>query len=225
MHEGCGNCGEPFARHVLDGHYGSRIEIDVCAPCHLLWFDTLESVRLSGVGLLELIGVMARAQGIAHRALSASPRCPRCGGALKAVRNRSRFGPTLQLECAAGHGLAQTFGQWLSEKGLWRELTPADRARLRSNHDGGVLHCLNCGGPLGDEPCCPWCTTPPGVIDIARLALALDRGRRRASHAHGAPRAQLRGLRRRLAGRRRIALRELRGDIGSRRPATGTFGA
>lgn len=173
MREGCGNCGEPFARHVLDGHYGTRVEIDVCTPCHLLWFDTLESVRMSPTGLLDLIGVMAGAQGIAHRPLSPQPRCPRCGGLLKTVRNRSRFGPTLQIECTAGHGFAQTFAQWLSEKGLWRELSSADRARLRAI-DGGVLHCLNCGGPLGDEPRCRWCTTPPGVIDIARLARAVD---------------------------------------------------
>lgn len=168
----CGNCGESMARHVLDGHYGTRIEIDVCAPCHLLWFDTLESVRLSGVGLLDLIGVMAQAQRVAHRPLAAGVHCPRCNAALKRVHNRSRFGPTLQLECAGGHGFAQTFGLWLSEKGLWRELSPADRARLRSR--GGVLHCLNCGGPLGDEPRCRWCTTPPGVIDLARLARAVD---------------------------------------------------
>ena len=183
----CGNCGEAFERHVLDGHYGSRVEIDACAPCHLLWFDTLESVRLSGVGLLELIGVMARAQGVAHRPLNPNARCPRCAGALKTVTNRSRFGPTLQLECARGHGLAQTFAMWLSEKGFWRELSSADRARLRA-HDGGVLHCLNCGGPLGDEPRCPWCTTPPGVIDIARLALALDpEGATEADELHRTP--------------------------------------
>jgi hypothetical protein len=151
-------------------------------------------VRLTGTGVLDLIGAMAHAQRVAHQPLASDVRCPRCAAVLRTVHNRSRFGPTVQLECPQRHGFAQTFGQWLSEKGLWRELSSADRARLRSVDEARVLHCLNCGAPLGDEARCRWCTTPPGVIDVARLAQAVDiEGASDADPLHRTP-LQRRGL-------------------------------
>lgn len=187
----CGNCGAGLRRLVLDGHYGSAVEIDLCAPCHLLWFDTLESVRLTGVSLLALIGEMAQAQRLAHRPLGATA-CPRCARPLEPVSNRSRFGATVQLECPERHGMAQTFGMWLAEKGLWRELTGPDRAALQrlpgASHG---LHCLNCGGALEGTARCRWCETPAGVIDLARLAGALDvEGATEADPLHRTPLAR-----------------------------------
>ena len=37
----CGNCGEPMLALPLAGHYGQQVEIDLCAPCHLVWFDPI----------------------------------------------------------------------------------------------------------------------------------------------------------------------------------------
>ena len=113
----CGNCRAPMAGLVLDGHYGRHVEIDRCAPCHLVWFDTVESVRLSGTGMLSLLGDMAQAQREPHRLLRPDPRCPRCDGTLKVIHNRTRWGSTRQLECPRQHGVYQTFAQFLSEKG------------------------------------------------------------------------------------------------------------
>jgi hypothetical protein len=177
----CGNCGRPMRVLHLDGHYGTRIEIDSCAACHLIWFDSIESVRLAPTGMLELLDALADSQREAHHLLRKDARCPRCDGRLKTVHNRSRWGPTLQLECLRGHGAYQTFAQFLSEKGLIRSLSSADRAALLER--GGVW-CLNCGAPLGaGDARCTYCDSLPGMVDVARLARALDPEGATAGHA------------------------------------------
>jgi hypothetical protein len=73
----------------------------------------------------------------------------------------------------AGHGAWQTFGQFLAEKGLLRSMTSADRAQAL-RRDGG-LHCVNCGGAIGQgDAHCSWCGSTPALVDVARLAAALD---------------------------------------------------
>jgi Zn-finger nucleic acid-binding protein len=181
----CGNCSQPLAALSLAGHYGQKVEIDLCAPCHLVWFDPVESARLAGPGLLTLIGEMAQAQTLAHNTARADLHCPHCRGPLRQVHNRTRWGRSLQLECAAGHGTWQTFGEFLNEKGLLRPMSSADRARVLQRD--GALHCVNCGGAVGArEQACSWCGSVPALVDVARLARALDPEAATAGHAvHG----------------------------------------
>jgi hypothetical protein len=181
----CGNCGQPMAVLQLQGHYGRQVEVDLCAPCHLVWFDPVESARLAGPGLLALIGHMAQAQTLAHTSARPGMHCPHCRGPLHTVHNRTRWGPSLQQECAAGHGAWQTFGQYLSEKGLLRPMSSADRARA---HAGGATpHCINCGGTLAAaDDSCSWCGSTRALVDVARLARALDPEAATAGHpVHG----------------------------------------
>lgn len=169
----CSNCGAPLRVLRLAGHYGSTVEIDLCAPCHLVWFDSVEAARLSGPGLLALIDEMAAAQALAHQPLRPELGCPRCRTAVRTVRNRTRWGRSLQLECPQRHGAWQSFGQFLNEKGLLRPMSVADRARALQRPAG--LHCVNCGGAVGaGDSECPWCRSVPAVVDVARLARALD---------------------------------------------------
>ena len=176
--QGCGNCGEPMSVLLLRGHYGRPVEVDCCAPCHLLWFDSMESVRLTGASMLDLISAMANSQGEPHHTLSDRVRCPRCDGGLKLVHNQTRWGPTRQLECLQGHGMWQTFAQFLSEKGLLRALTAMDRQILE--RQGKALHCLNCGAALpgtaenAKSTDCAYCGSKPALLDMARLARAVD---------------------------------------------------
>lgn len=157
----------------LAGHYGQQVEIDLCAPCHLVWFDVVEAARLTGPGLLDLIGAMAEAQTLAHQALRPDVACPRCQGQLHEVHNQTRWGRSRQLECRNRHGSLQTFGQFLAEKGLVRPMSSADRARTLARD--GALHCLNCGGAIGAaDSACRWCAAAPALLDVARLANALD---------------------------------------------------
>lgn len=169
----CGNCRQPMQQLALQGHYGRPVEIDVCAPCHLVWFDTTETARLSGAGLLELIATMAHSQTLPHEPLHAQARCPRCSGALKTVHNSTRWGKSLQLECQRGHGAYQSFAQFLQEKGLLRPMSRLDRAQLVQSR--GRIDCANCGAAIGtaDEEC-SFCRSVPSLLDVARLARALD---------------------------------------------------
>lgn len=174
----------------LSGHYGSTVEIDLCAPCHLVWFDPVESARLAGPGLLALIGEMAAAQQLAHQPLREGLRCPHCAEPTRTVHNRTRWGRSLQLECRSRHGAWQTFGQFLYEKGLLRPMGSADRHRALAGRD--ALHCVNCGGVLGaDDSTCRWCGAVPALVDIARLAHALDT-EGATLHSHPAHRTQSR---------------------------------
>ena len=169
----CGNCRRPMRRISLDGHYGKPVELDLCDACDLVWFDGVETAHLNGPGMLALVGEMARAYAVPHEILRADAVCPRCSGGIRAVHNRSRWGPTLQLDCARGHGTLQSFEQFLHEKGLLRAMTSGDRRALMAER--GRIDCVNCGGAIGaDDPRCTWCRTAPAMLDVARLAHAFD---------------------------------------------------
>lgn len=169
----CGNCRQPMRRLALPGHYGRGVELDVCAGCHLVWFDLTETARLTGPALLELIGQMAASQNLPHEVLRKGAGCARCQGALKTVHNRSRWGESLQLECLAQHGAYQSFAQFLQEKGLLRPMSGIDRTRLLQR--SGKIDCVNCGAAIGaDDERCRYCHSVASLLDVARLARALD---------------------------------------------------
>ena len=160
-------------RLALAAHYGQRVALDLCRNCDLVWFDGTETAQLSGPALLELIGAMASARALPHEMLRPDARCPRCDGALAIVHNQSRWGRSSQLQCKRRHGAYQSFAQFLQEKGLLRPMSLVDRARLLRAR--GAIECVNCGGAIGkDDPLCPWCRSTPSVLDVARLAHALD---------------------------------------------------
>ncbi len=158
---------------ALQGHYGRSVELDACPACHMVWFDLTETARLTGTALLELIGTMAHSQTLPHEPLRADARCPRCSGALKTVHNRTRWGKSLQLECRRGHGAYQSFAQFLQEKGLLRPMSRLDRNQLLQRQ--GRIDCVNCGAAItADDAQCRYCASVPSLLDVARLARALD---------------------------------------------------
>ena len=169
----CGNCSQPMQRLALAGHYGHNVDLDLCRSCDLVWFDGSETAQLTGPALLELIGQMASARALPHEMLRADPRCPRCAGRLKIAHNQSRWGRSSQLQCERRHGAYQSFAQFLEEKGLLRPMSLIDRAKLL--RDRGRIDCINCGGEIAkaDERC-RWCRSIPSLLDVARLARALD---------------------------------------------------
>ena len=110
----CSNCGAPLQALRLAGHYGSVVEIDLCGPCHLVWFDVVESARLAQA--LDPEG--ATAEHAVHRTrsratalgcmacgapvgLDAAWQCDQCGatlaapGLVQAHRQISALGPAL----------------------------------------------------------------------------------------------------------------------------------
>ena len=169
----CGNCRQPMRRLVLSGHYGRAVELDMCAGCHLVWFDSTEAARLNGPAMLDLIAAMATAQSLPHEVIRAGAGCVRCGAALRSVHNQSRWGRSILLACPNAHGSFQSFAQFLQEKGLLRPMSPADRGRLVEER--GHIDCVNCGAAIGrDDAQCSHCLSVPSLLDVARLARSLD---------------------------------------------------
>jgi hypothetical protein len=186
----CGNCREPMQPLVLPGHYGKEVEIDLCSRCDLVWFDSTETAHVTGPALLDLIGLMAKSQTLPHEMLHAKTACPRCGATVKVVHNQSRWGRSTQLQCVARHGAYQSFAQFLGEKGLLRPMSRIDRAKLV--RDRGHIDCVNCGARIdtADETC-RFCRSVPSLLDVARLARALDPHEMLEPHAaHAAPARQ-----------------------------------
>jgi hypothetical protein len=169
----CGNCRKPMECLRLPGHYGSTVEIDLCPSCDLVWFDFTETAQVTGPALLDLIGRMARSQTLPHELLHDAVACPRCRGPMKIVHNQSRWGRSTQLQCEKRHGAYQSFAQYLGEKGLLRPMSRIDRAKLV--RDRGRIDCVNCGARIATaDETCPFCRSIPSLLDVARLARALD---------------------------------------------------
>jgi hypothetical protein len=168
----CPGCQQPLRHVVLEGHYAKAVQVDLCTACHLVWFDAFESVRLSGLGWVQLLRAMLW-QPVSHAVFSSKMACARCHDPLVEVHNQTRFGHSAAMECRQGHGQLQTFTLLLAERGLLRAVLPVDRSSLAK--EGRVLQCLQCGAgdhaPSAKE--CAYCTSPLLVVDVPRLASAL----------------------------------------------------
>ena len=116
---------------------------------------------------------MAAARACRTRCCAPTRAARAARGGLKIAHNQSRWGRSLQLQCLRRHGAYQSFAQFLEEKGLLRPMSLIDRAALL--RDRGRIDCINCGGAIGkaDERC-RWCRSIPSLLDVARLARALD---------------------------------------------------
>lgn len=171
----CPRCRQPMAHLALQGHYGAQVELDSCADCRLVWFDAMESVRLSGLGWAALLRELAQIPSHQPVALALPPQCPRCSEPLQHQHNRTRFGRYTQWACGRGHGHGQAHGLLLAERGLFRSLLAPERQALA--REGRQLDCLHCGAPLdGALEHCSHCTGAVVVVDLPRLAQALHLG-------------------------------------------------
>ncbi len=172
----CANCKAPMTKLGLAAHYQRKVEIDVCDACSLIWFDNTESVRVAGPGVVDLVRRIHKAMQ-SPRPLQPLPNtlpCPICTSPLKRVANISRFGRSSQLECPQKHGAIQSFTQFLAEKGFFRPFSWQDIKDMVQA--GKRPSCINCGASLEARPHdeCPYCRSPVGMIDAARLVSAID---------------------------------------------------
>jgi DNA-directed RNA polymerase subunit RPC12/RpoP len=176
----CSCCQRPLSVLALEGHYTQSVEVDLCVFCHHVWFDSFESVRLSGLGWVQLLRRMLAAPK--SEAVLAQPmHCVRCSGKLKGVRNLTRFGRSAAHECERGHGQYQSFALLLAERGLVRPMTSRDRKTILD--EKREVCCLNCGaqvvGGMASKPGssqeteCAYCQSPLVVLDLQRLSEAL----------------------------------------------------
>ena len=173
----CPSCKQGMQSLRLAGHYEVPIDIDLCLPCHLVWFDHDESQRLSAAGLLRLLERIAASHAVQANGVRPHLDCPTCARSMKLVHNLTLAGRSLQYNCPGGHGKAQTFALYLAEKGVLRPVLVRDVNRLAQSDDGG-LECINCGadvpgsisGQASDHAQCGYCNTPLYLLDVDALA-------------------------------------------------------
>ncbi len=153
---------------TLDGHLGTKVELDLCPPCQVIWFDHFESLRLSPGAVLHLFRV------IGERRQSPAPlklplRCPRCELRLLLTNDRQRNTPFRYWRCAREHGHLTTFFDFLREKNFVRPLSAQQLAELRANVQ--MINCSNCGAPidLAGASACTHCGTPISMLDLKQI--------------------------------------------------------
>jgi hypothetical protein len=163
-----------MAPRTLEHHYREPVTLDLCASCHVIWFDREESIALAPAAVLDLFRTIGRARA-ATRQLPERLACPRCPRTLVLTHDVHRSGRFVYHRCPQGHGRLTTFHHFLREKGFIRELAPAEIERLRVRI--GQLQCSNCGAPidLSRTSACSYCRSALAVLDADALARNVER--------------------------------------------------
>ncbi|MEQ1684509.1 MAG: hypothetical protein ABL916_12735 [Burkholderiaceae bacterium] len=163
-----------MTRLALLGRDRRSVDLDLCRPCRAIWFDALESVRLSGLGWTLLLRRLAALPPTPPGfAAAGSMRCEPCKLPLAPLRNANRYGRFAAQQCPGCLGQLQNHGMLLANRGLFRPLLERERATLAA--EGRPLECLHCGAGLeGGADHCGYCRSPAVVIDMPRLASALQ---------------------------------------------------
>ncbi len=158
---------------ALARNSGGELQIDLCHPCHAIWFDRNESLQLSPGAVIELFRDIHRHRDDARRPLAERLQCPRCRSALVLTRDVGKAGRFTYYRCAQGHGRLTPFSEFLREKQFVRALTPAELARVRAELK--TVRCSGCGAPidLERESKCGFCRSAVAILDPAAVERAL----------------------------------------------------
>ena len=167
---------------TLDGHLGTKVELDLCAACQVIWFDRLESLRLSPGATLSLFRTIGERKQTSPPPLGDPMKCPRCDLRLLLTNDRQRNTPFRYRRCAREHGRLITFFDFLREKDFVRPLSARQIADLRASVQS--VNCSNCGAPidLTQASACAHCSTPLSMLDLNQIE-AMAAHLRRADEA------------------------------------------
>ena len=129
----CPACTAAMTALTLDGHLGTTVDLDLCATCQVIWFDRLESLRLSPGATLSLFRTIGERKQLSPPPLADPLKCPRCDLRLLLTNDRQRNTPFRYRRCARDHGRLITFFDFLREKDFVRPLSARQLAELRAN--------------------------------------------------------------------------------------------
>jgi hypothetical protein len=166
----CPGCASEMQHLALDGKLGTKLAVDVCVPCGVVWFDHLKELQLAPQGTLSLFGMIAAPPAAQESPLPAALRCPRCGARLALTHDIQRTTRFQYFQCPAGHGRLITFADFLREKDFVRPLTPAQLDELRQSVR--TVNCGNCGAPIDlmKDSVCAHCGSAVSILDPAQMA-------------------------------------------------------
>lgn len=157
----------------LEARMEGQVQVDLCYGCQGIWFDALESTRISPGGIVELFKLIHGHRD--HQRLQLAPvmRCPRCNGSLAACSDLVKSGRFNYFRCGTCHGRFVTFAQFMIEKGFVRQLSDAEIVALKAHV--GVVHCSGCGAPVDirKDSACTYCGSPIAILDQQAVEKAL----------------------------------------------------
>lgn len=160
-------------RVALASHIGTPVEIDICGPCHVIWFDHMESTSLSPGSVIEMFKRVHAARDSGRNLLKIVVACPRCATTLKSTTDLAKGGHFSYSRCTNGHGRLIGFAQFLREKNFIRSLAPHEISALSVRVR--QIRCSSCGGPINLETdkACTHCGAAISVLDEAAVEKAL----------------------------------------------------
>lgn len=173
----CPSCRGKMDALALESHVGGALTIDACWPCHLIWFDHLESSSLSATSVIELFKRIHQAQSAptaaARNTVSSNMSCPSCCTALKLTNDIQKNGRFSYHRCNQGHGRATSFTQFLREKNFIRSLNPLEIQKLSVSIK--QIRCSSCGASvdLTHDTSCTHCGSAIAVLDHDAVEKAL----------------------------------------------------
>lgn len=162
-----------MTRTAFVSHTGQPLEIDICWPCHLIWFDGMESVALSASSVVDLFRQIHHHEADARNIVTNSPSCPVCADKLQQTSDLNRSGRFQYKRCGNGHGRASTFMQFLREKNFVRTLAPHEIKTLSAKVK--QVRCSSCGASVNIEhdTSCTHCGSAIAVLDRDAVTKAL----------------------------------------------------
>ncbi len=158
---------------TLVSHIGTPVTIDVCWPCHVIWFDHLESTSLSPASVIELFKRIHAARDAERNLVSLAMRCPTCDGNLKLTNDFGKNGRFTYYRCDLGDGRITSFTQFLREKNFIRTLSAIEIKSLSVQVK--QIRCSSCGGSidLEHDTACSHCGSAISVLDRDAVEKAL----------------------------------------------------
>ncbi len=158
---------------VFERSDGREETINICFPCHVIWFDRGESAQLAPRAVMSLFQAIHAQGDTARRTRPEHLACPHCGGPLALTHDLVKTGRLTYYRCTHDHGRLTSFFQFLREKQFVRDLNPAELTRVRAAIR--ELHCSSCGGPIDLErdASCPYCGAAISVLDADAVDKAL----------------------------------------------------
>lgn len=158
----------------MGGVHGPDIELDLCFPCHLMWFDKRESIQLSPRGTLDLFRVIQEHRDDPRHSLKERLVCPRCRRRLSLEKDIGKGGRFAYYACPQRHGRLTPFSEFLKEKQFVRALSQVEQQRVRAEVKN--VQCSSCGAPVDIVKAfqCGHCGSPITVLDADAVAKALS---------------------------------------------------
>jgi ribosomal protein L31 len=169
----CASCDQPMQPNSLARNTGGELQVDLCHPCHAIWFDRNESLQLAPGAVIELFRDIHRHRDDARRPLAERPQCPHCRSVLALTRDMGKSGRFTYYRCTHDHGRLTPFAEFLREKQFVRALTPAELARVRAELK--TVRCSGCGAAVDLERgnACGFCRAPIAILDPDAVERAL----------------------------------------------------